>query len=42
MIDAFIDELDLLDLGFELAEASGRLGYNPLMLLNLYAHGYLN
>ena len=42
MIDAFVDELDLPDLGFELAEATGRPGYHPSALLKLYIYGYLN
>ena len=42
VIDAFVDELDLVDLGFELAEATGRPGYHPLILLKLYIYGYLN
>ncbi len=42
MIDAFVDELDLRDLGFELAEATGRPGYHPSVLLKLYVYGYLN
>ncbi len=36
VIDAFVDALDLPDLGFELAEATGRLGYHPSVLLKLY------
>ena len=39
MIDAFVDELDLADLGFELAEATGRPGYHPSVLLKLYIYG---
>ncbi len=37
VIDAFVDELDLLDLGFERAEpeATGRHGYNHSVLLKL-------
>ena len=42
VIDAFVDELDLRDLGFELAEATGRPGYHPSVLLKLYVYGYLN
>ncbi len=44
VIDAFVDELDLLDLGFERAEpeATGRPGYHPSVLLKLYIYGYLN
>ncbi len=42
VIDAFVDELDLVDLGFGLAEATGRPGYHPSLLLKLYIYGYLN
>lgn len=42
VIDAFVDELDLRDLGFDLAEATGRPGYHPSLLLKLYIYGYLN
>ncbi len=44
VIDAFVDELDLLGLGFERAEpeATGRPGYHPSVLLKLYIYGYLN
>ena len=42
VIDAFVDALDLSDLGFELAEATGRPGYHPSVLLKLYVYGYLN
>ena len=44
VIDAFIDELDLLGLGFERAQpaATGRPAYHPAMLLKLYLYGYLN
>ena len=42
VIDAFVDELDLLALGFEFAEATGRPGYHPSALLKLYIYGYLN
>jgi transposase len=42
VIDAFVDALDLVDLGFELAEATGRPGYHPSVLLKLYIYGYLN
>jgi transposase len=43
-IDAFVDELDLLGLGFVRAEAkeTGRPGYYPGDLLKLYIYGYLN
>ncbi len=42
VIDAFVDELELPELGFELAEATGRPGYHPSVLLKLYVYGYLN
>ena len=42
LIHGFIDELDLPDLGFDLAEATGRPGYHPSVLLKLYVYGYLN
>ncbi|MCP4208549.1 MAG: IS1182 family transposase [Shimia sp.] len=44
VIDAFVDALDLKDLGFERATAAetGRPGYHPGVLLKLYVYGYLN
>lgn len=43
VIDVFIDELDLANLGFKTtSEATGRPGYHPATLLKLYAYGYLN
>jgi len=42
VIDAFVDELDLRDLGFDLAKETGRPGYHPSFLLKLYIYGYLN
>jgi transposase len=44
VIDAFVDQLDLLELGFGRAEpeATGRPGYHPSVLLKLYIYGYLN
>ena len=42
VIDAFVDELDLRDLGFKPAEKTGRPGYHPSLLLKLYIYGYLN
>lgn len=44
VIDAFIDELDLVALGFARAQpaATGRPGYHPAMMLKLYLYGYLN
>lgn len=41
--DAFVDLLDLADLGFETRpEATGRPGFHPGMMLRLYIYGYLN
>ena len=43
VVDVFVDELDLKDLGFEGAEpeATGRPAYHPATLLKLYIYGYL-
>ncbi|MGZ5477679.1 MAG: IS1182 family transposase [Thermoanaerobaculia bacterium] len=43
-IDAFVDALDLGDLGFDGIEpaATGRPGFHPSVLLKLYIYGYLN
>lgn len=43
-IDAFVDSLDLIELGFKHAELSptGRPPYAPADLLKLYIYGYLN
>jgi transposase len=43
VIDAFVDRLDMAELGFERAEAAdtGRPGYDPRDLLKLYLYGYL-
>ncbi|MGB5102157.1 MAG: IS1182 family transposase [Steroidobacteraceae bacterium] len=43
-VDAFVDELDLAQLGFEGAEpaATGRPAYQPGTLLKIYVYGYLN
>jgi transposase len=43
-IDAFVDAVDLAELGFDgVAPAdTGRPGYHPSMLLKLYVYGYLN
>ena len=42
--DAFVDELDLAELGFGRATPAdtGRPAYHPAMLLKLYLYGYLN
>ena len=44
IIDAFVEELDLDQLGFKMAEPAdlGRPGYNPALHLKLYIYGYLN
>jgi transposase len=44
VIDVFVDELDLAELGFDgiTPEATGRPSYHPLVLLKLYIYGYLN
>jgi transposase len=44
VIDVFVDELDLADLGFSRVdpEAAGRPSYHPSVLLKLYIDGYLN
>jgi transposase len=44
VIDAFVDELDLGDLGFERVVPlwTGRPAYHPSGLLKLYIYGYLN
>ena len=43
-IDAFVDTLDLISIGFTHSEPSevGRPPYNPADLLKLYIYGYLN
>jgi transposase len=44
VIDAFVEELDLAELGFGRAEPAdtGRPAYHPAMLLKIYIYGYLN
>ncbi len=44
VIDAFIDSLDMVELGFTLAmtKDTGRKPYHPRDLLKLYTYGYLN
>ena len=44
VIDVFVDELDLGELGFSRVapRATGRPGYQPFVLLKLYIYGYLN
>ena len=43
-LDAFVDSLDLQEIGFELRdeEVVGRPGYHPATLLKLYLWGYFN
>src|SRR3974377_1640466 len=44
VIDVFVDELDLAELGFDgvAPEATGRPSYHPSVLLKLLTSGYLN
>jgi transposase len=44
LIDAFVDKLDLLQLGFSktVHKTEGRPPYAPAILLKLYLYGYLN
>jgi transposase len=42
VVDVFVDELDLLTLGFAGPAATGRPGYSPVTMLKLYLYGYLN
>src|SRR5271167_3823401 len=44
IVDAFIDELDLVVLGFAgvIPEATGRPAYHPSTMLKIYLYGYLN
>jgi len=44
VVDVFIDELDLIGLGFDgMAPAeTGRPAYHPAVLLKIYVYGYLN
>src|SRR4249920_328532 len=43
-IDAFVEELDLMQLGFAGADpaVTGRPAYHPAVLLKIYIYGYLN
>src|SRR4030042_713467 len=43
-LDAFVDHLDLADLGFQKVETAdtGRPPYHPGDMLRLYLYGYLN
>src|SRR5664280_1970992 len=44
VIDVFVEELDLAELGFGGVnpEVTGRPSYHPAVLLKLYIYGYLN
>jgi len=44
VVDAFIDEIDLLALGFTGVQpaSTGRPAYHPTTLLKIYVYGYLN
>jgi transposase len=44
VVDVFVDELDLKQLGFDGAEpeATGRPAYHPGTMLKIYIYGYLN
>src|SRR5215469_577906 len=44
VIEAFINELDLVTLGFDgvVPEVTGRPAYHPATLLKIYLYGYLN
>jgi len=44
VIEAFVDQLDLREMGFEGVdpEATGRPAYHPSVLLKIYIYGYLN
>ena len=44
IVDAFVDALNLGELGFEgvVPEATGRPSYHPSVLLKIYVYGYLN
>src|SRR4029453_274334 len=44
VVDVYVEELDLQELGFESAEPAltGRPAYHPAVLLKIYIYGYLN
>src|SRR5262245_10797155 len=44
VVDAYVDALDLTELGFDGVEpeATGRPGYHPATMLKIYLYGYLN
>ncbi|WP_164707155.1 transposase, partial [Pseudomonas viridiflava] len=43
-VDVFVDELDLINLGFDgaIPADTGRPAYHPEVLLKIYIYGYLN
>jgi transposase len=44
VIDFFVDQLDLRELGFSAVDAkeTGRPAYHPAVILKIYVYGYLN
>ena len=44
VIEAFVDQLDLREMGFESVdpEVTGRPAYYPSIMLKIYIYGYLN
>ncbi|MFW0755331.1 transposase [Pseudomonas sp. H11T01] len=44
VVDVFVDELDLVNLGFEgaIPADTGRPAYHPAILLKIYIYGHLN
>jgi transposase len=43
VVDAFINALDLAELGFDvIPETTGQAGYHPATMLRIYLYGYLN
>jgi transposase len=43
VVDVFVDELDLVNLGFDAIPANtGRPAYHPAILLKIYIYDYLN
>ena len=44
VVDVFVDNLDVIALGFDraIAQVTGRPGYHPATLLKIYIYGYLN
>src|SRR5471030_13932 len=44
VVDAFVNALDLTEMGFEGVQAAetGRPSYHPTVLLKIYVYGYLN